>query len=231
MKINQSRFNPLEAIPDIKHTFILRHSKLPVNLYSKNKALEVLMPYHEEGIKSLGYSVNDVSVAEQVHGDQVHIVDAATGLRDPIPNVDGLITFQKNLLLGIYVADCCAVYIADKYSRAVALVHSGKKGSQLSVVKKVLMLMNANGVDSDDLVVQLSPCIRPPAYEVDFASWIRKDCLECGVLANSIHDNLECTSQNLEAYYSYRREKGMTGRMLALIGIGGEDVECRSDDF
>ncbi|MDE0570646.1 MAG: laccase domain-containing protein, partial [Verrucomicrobiales bacterium] len=98
---------------------------------------------------------------------------------------------------------------------------SGKKGSQLGIVKKVLLLMNANGVDSGDLVVQLSPCIRPPAYEVDFASWIRRDCLECGVPANSIHDNLECTSQNLEAYYSYRSEMGMTGRMLALIGIEG----------
>jgi len=219
VKINQSRFNSLEKISDIKHTFILRRSKFPVNLYSKEQALEVLTPYYEKGINALGYSVNDVALAEQIHSDHVHIVDAPTGLKDPIPHVDGLITFQKDLLLGIYVADCCAVYIADKNSRAVALVHSGKKGSQLGIVKKVLMLMNSNGVDSDDLVVQLSPCIRPPAYEVDFASWIRKDCLECGVPAHSIHDNLDCTSQSLEAYYSYRREKGMTGRMLALIGI------------
>jgi hypothetical protein len=222
VKINQSRFNSLDAIPDIKHTFILRHPKLPVNLYSKDKALELLTPYHEEGIKTLGYSANDVAVAGQVHSDQVYIVDAAKGFESPISSVDGLITFQKNILLGIYVADCCAVYIADKHSRAVALVHSGKKGSQLGIVKKVLLLMNANGVDSGDLVVQLSPCIRPPAYEVDFASWIQKDCLECGVPANSIHDNLECTSQNLEAYYSYRSEMGMTGRMLALIGIEGD---------
>ena len=221
MKINQSRFNSLEAIPDIKHTLILRDPKLPVNLYSKGKVLEILTPYHEEGIKTLGYSANDVAVAEQVHGDQVHIVDTPKGLKSPISSVDGLITFQKGLLLGIYVADCCAVYIADKHSRAVALVHSGKKGSQLGIVKKVLLLMNANGVGSDDLVVQLSPCIRTPAYEVDFASWIRMDCLEYGVPANSIHDNLECTSQNLESFYSYRSERGMTGRMLALIGIEG----------
>ena len=222
VKITQSRFNSLEEISDIKHTFILRQPELPVNLYSKDKALEILAPSHEEGIKSLGYALDDVSVAEQVHGDQVHIVDASKGLESPISSVDGLITFQKKILLGIYVADCCAVYIADKNSRAVALVHSGKKGSQLGIVKKVLLLMNANGVDSSDLVVQLSPCIRPPAYEVDFASWIRRDCLECGVPSDSIHDTLECTSQNLEKYYSYRSEKGKTGRMLAIIGIEGE---------
>ena len=52
MKITQSRFNSLEEISDIKHTFILRQPELPVNLYSKDKALEILAPSHEEGIKS-----------------------------------------------------------------------------------------------------------------------------------------------------------------------------------
>ena len=63
------------------------------------------------------------------------------GLDSPMPSVDGLITFQKGVLLGVYVADCCAVYIADKYSRAVALVHSGKKGSQMGIVKKALLML------------------------------------------------------------------------------------------
>ena len=221
MKINQRRFNSLESIPNIIHTFILRHPKLPVNLYSKDDALKILRPYYEEGIKILGYTSNDVVAAEQIHGDQTLIVDEAQGLDSPMPSVDGLITFQKGVLLGVYVADCCAVYIADKYSRAVALVHSGKKGSQMGIVKKALLMLKNHGVDSEDAVVQLSPCIRPPAYEADFAAWIRRDCLECGVPANSIHDNLECTSQDLETYYSYRLERGKTGRMLALIGING----------
>lgn len=221
MKINQRKFNSLQSISDIKHTFILRSPKLYIDSYSKDEGLKILRPYHEEGIKILGHTPKEVTVTEQIHGDKVVIVDASEGLNCPFPAADGLITFQKGLLLGVYVADCCAVYIADKYSRAVALIHSGKKGSQLGIVKKALLLMSANGVDPKDLIVQLSPCIRPPAYEVDFASLIRKDCLKLGVQADSIFDEYECTSENLEAYYSYRTEQGKTGRMLALIGIGG----------
>ena len=77
----------------------------------------------------------------------------------------------------------------------------------------------AYGTNPEDVVVVLAPCIRPPAYDVDFASDIRKtaeslglkEYVDCGV----------CTSSDLNLYYSYRVEKGATGRMLALFGIEG----------
>ncbi|MFT5470790.1 MAG: copper oxidase (laccase) domain-containing protein, partial [Verrucomicrobiales bacterium] len=62
------------------------------------------------------------------------------------------------------------------------------------------------------------PCIRPPAYEIDFAAQIRLDCLAAGIPDSQFHDDGQCTSRDLEKYYSYRVEKGKTGRMLALIG-------------
>ena len=73
------------------------------------------------------------------------------------------------------------------------------------------------GSDPGDLVVQLSPCIRPPHYEIDFAAQIRQQCREAGV--NQIHDSGVCTACDLNSYYSYRAEKGKTGRMLALLGL------------
>ncbi|MEC9035325.1 MAG: polyphenol oxidase family protein [Verrucomicrobiota bacterium] len=219
MKINQIKFNSLTAISDIKHTFILRSSKLNVALSSKDEGLKILRPYHEQGVKILGSSPEHVTTAEQIHGDTVVVVSESKGMDCPVPGADGLMTCRKEILLGIYVADCCAVYIVDKYSRAVALIHSGMKGSQLGIVKKALSLMQAKGIEPEDLIVQLSPCIRPPAYEVDFAAFIRKDCLEFGVRADSIYDDGDCTSMNLKDYYSYRSERGKTGRMLALVGI------------
>jgi hypothetical protein len=36
-----------------------------------------------------------------------------------------------------------------------------------------------------------------------------------------IHDDLTCTSSDLKRFYSYRTEKGKTGRMLALLGRRG----------
>jgi len=68
-----------------------------------------------------------------------------------------------------------------------------------------------------DLVVQLSPCIRPPHYEVDFAAEIIRSCRARGVL--HVHDSGICTACELDRYYSYRAEKAKTGRMLALLAM------------
>ena len=74
------------------------------------------------------------------------------------------------------------------------------------------------GTQPSDLIVQLSPCIRPPAYEIDFAADIRAQALAAGVHASNLHDSLQCTAADPARFYSYRREKGRTGRMLALMG-------------
>ena len=73
------------------------------------------------------------------------------------------------------------------------------------------------GSDPANMLVQLSPCIRVPHYEVDFAAEIVRQCRALGV--KEIHNSGVCTACNLHRYYSYRAEKGKTGRMLALIGL------------
>ena len=98
------------------------------------------------------------------------------------------------------------------------MVHSGKKGTELSIVSKAIREMSAKfGSDPGDLIVQLSPCIRPPHYEVDFAAAIVEQCRAAGV--KKVHDSGVCTACHLDLYYSYRAEKGKTGRMLALLAL------------
>lgn len=131
---------------------------------------------------------------------------------------DGIITNRREVALGIYVADCCAVYIVDPKKPAIGLVHSGKKGTELGVVTNAIAQMKAHfGSNPADLVVQLSPCIRPPHYEVDFAATIIGQCRAQGV--KQIHDSGICTACHPDLYYSYRAEKGRTGRMLALLAL------------
>lgn len=129
-------------------------------------------------------------------------------------------TRDPEVLLGIRVADCCAVFIVDPRQRAIGLVHSGKKGTELNIVGAAVQKMVAEfGTDPADLVVQLSPCIRPPFYEIDFASEIVRSLERSGV--KQVFDSGENTATDLERYYSYRMEKGRTGRMLALLGLKG----------
>jgi hypothetical protein len=127
-------------------------------------------------------------------------------------------TRERRLCLGIYVADCAAVFIADKFGRGIALAHSGRKGTELGIVPRTIdFLLTHTGAAPGDLVVQISPCIRPPHYEVDFAAEIRRQAAEAGVV--EIHDNLRCTASDPAAYYSYRRESGKTGRLLAAMAM------------
>ncbi len=129
-----------------------------------------------------------------------------------------MITNQPGLALGIHVADCCAVYLVDPIRRAVGLVHSGKKGTELNIAGTALDQMKARfGSKMSEMIVQLSPCIRPPHYEIDFAARIVEQCREREV--QQIHDTGFCTACDVDSYYSYRAEKGRTGRMLALLGL------------
>jgi copper oxidase (laccase) domain-containing protein len=73
------------------------------------------------------------------------------------------------------------------------------------------------GCKPERMIAQLGPCIRPPNYEVDFAALIRSQCAAAGV--REIHDCGACTAAQPDRYYSYRTEKGKTGRMLGLLAL------------
>ena len=160
-----------------------------------------------------------LATAEQIHGREVALVGVSD--RFPAPGCDGLLTTARGICLGIYVADCAAVYIADRFSRGIALIHSGKKGTELGIVAHAVeKLCDATGGLPADLVVQIGPCIRPPHYETDFAAEIVRQAAAAGV--REIHDCGICTASDSAAYYSYRREMGQTGRMLALMAIASQ---------
>ena len=211
-------FDRLRELPGTTHRFLLRYPEVNVD-GDRDEVLRRLWPSHSEEIERLGFSPGSLHLAEQVHGAGVAIINNAAAAGGPVPDVDGMVSNRRGVLLGIYVADCCAVYLADPVSGAIGLVHSGKKGSELGITGIAIQKMQEHfGAKVEDIRVQLSPCIRPPAYEVDFAAQIRTQALELGVRPEHLWDEGICTSRELQSFYSYRTEKGRTGRMLALLG-------------
>lgn len=180
--------------------------------------LTLLDLVHRQARDSLGLASAAFLTAQQVHGKKVAVIDSSVSVDRCFDSCDGLVTNQRDVCLGIYVADCCAVYLVDPIQRAIGLVHSGKKGTELGILSEAIALMVENfDSKSADLIVQLSPCIRPPHYEIDFAAEIVRQCQEAGV--EKVNDCNTCTACDLERYYSYRAEKGRTGRMLALLAL------------
>lgn len=174
-----------------------------------------LEPMHRLAVEQLGFRWCDLQRAEQVHGVEVATVVQPSAAA--IVGADGLITNQPGVLLGIYVADCGALYLYDRRTHAIGLLHSGKKGTEGNILQRALdQMAAAYGTCPSDVICVLAPCIRPPAYDVDFASQIRQQAEAAGV--GEFHDSGICTSSDLGRYYSYRMEMGATGRMLALLG-------------
>lgn len=204
-----------------QNAFIGRVTDLDVST-DRETALALLAESHEQAWMELGFDGMAFITAEQVHGNEVAIVGETTCT--PVSGVDALITNRPGVCLGIYVADCCAVYAVDTEHECIGLAHSGKKGTQLGIVPEMLRRMGtAYGTDPGRVIVQLSPCIRPPLYEVDFAAEIVRQCHAMGV--GEVVDSGDCTGQHLDRYYSYRIEKGQTGRMLALLSLGRTSEE------
>ncbi|MEO7317533.1 MAG: laccase domain-containing protein [Chthoniobacteraceae bacterium] len=154
--------------------------------------------------------------AEQVHGSEVTVVHARSTV--PVVGADGLITNDPRVCLGIRVADCGPVYLVDPALRVIALLHSGRKGTELDITAVAIAEMQrVFGCDPANLIVQLGPCIRPPLYEIDFAAAILAQARAAGVRA--VHDCGTCTGANVGRYYSYRIERGKTGRLLAFLSL------------
>ncbi len=133
-----------------------------------------------------------------------------------VPGVDGLITREPDIVLAIYVADCGAIWLADHKTGAIGLLHSGKKGTESNIFQKALELMAEHfGTRPEDVTAILGPCIRPPDYDIDFAEEIGHQA-ERARVGNFIDCGLN-TASDLSRFYSYRKELGKTGRMMAMI--------------
>ena len=199
------------------HGFVGRVAGIELS-HDKAVVLENLDKIHRQAREILGLDNRKFITARQVHGNKIAVVDSPAESDHSFEDCDGLITNQRDVCLGVYVADCCAVSLVERNARAIGLVHSGKKGTALGVVRNaVTSIREEFGITSDDVIAQLSPCIRPPHYEIDFAAEIVRQCRDAGI--KEVHDSGVCTACDLQRYYSYRAEKGRTGRMLALLGL------------
>lgn len=163
-----------------------------------------------------GFPMLDAVHAEQVHGNRAQAVYTPLGIR--VPEVDALVTSVPRLPLVVRVADCGPVFFYDPVEFVIAVAHSGRRGTEGNILQSTLDCMRETyETQPENVIVQLGPCIRPPHYEIDFAAEIARQAQAAGV--RHFHDCGVCTAMHLDRYYSYRAEKGKTGRMWAVFMI------------
>jgi len=172
-----------------------------------------------------------ICVAPQVHGDRVlpHVAPWAGFLRtEP---ADGHATQERGLALAVTIADCAPVFLAHP-SGAIAIVHSGWRGTEARIIDQGIRLMGRIGLPPDELRVHIGPAICGRCYEVsadvrsrltgeaanrpgnvDIRSLIAEQARDAGV--NSISVSPSCTRCDNDLFYSHRA--GDLGRQIAVI--------------
>lgn len=212
--------DPINSIPGIRASWIERIPDLPIT-GERDEAMRQLRPNHTSAVEAFAGPDAAWWRAEQVHGTEVAVVPGSPTIIAPdglpvVPGADGLITATSGIVLAIYVADCGAIWLTDRKTGAIGLLHSGKKGTEGNILGRALEVMAENfGTRAEDVTAVLSPCIRPPDYEIDFAKEIGRQATEAGI--GSYLDSGLNTGADLERFYSYRKELGKTGRMMALL--------------
>jgi polyphenol oxidase len=191
--------------------------------------------------------------ATQVHGAGVRVLTA----RDRAARLgggqgertcgehDALVTSQPGLGLGVLVADCVPVLLADPQARVVGAVHAGRKGLLAGVVRAALEAMSTQGAQADQVRAAVGPsacgrCYEVPAQMRDDAeatlpgtasttSWGTPALdLPAGVVAELTSAGVRqitttglCTLED-PRFYSHRlatREGATTGRFAGVVAL------------
>lgn len=210
----------IRSVPGVRAGWVERIPELPIT-GDRAEAMHQLRPHHQRSLIDFMGGEKPIFRAEQVHGNCVAVVPKIPQViaKDGLPwvlGVDGLITAELEIALVIYVADCGVIWLVDSKTGAIGLLHSGKKGTEANIFQQALDAMSRNfGTRAADVTAVLGPCIRPPDYEVDFAAEIGRQA-DCARVGNFIDCELN-TASDLSRFYSYRKESGKTGRMMAMI--------------
>jgi hypothetical protein len=160
---------------------------------------------------------------------------------------DAIVTDDPGRLAAVRVADCTPVLVSSGDGRIVAAVHAGWRGVVGGVVGTAIDAMRAMGAEPGKMAAAVGPCIGAGAFEVgpevadefrrvfgattvhvrprgdgkamvDLKGAIREQLLRAGVSAGRIDVLPHCTVRDAADFFSHRRERGMTGRMVGIIG-------------
>lgn len=119
---------------------------------------------------AIGADYNGLVKTRQVHRDHVQSVTAADrgmDLISPAPwETDGLVTDVPGVCLTIFSADCVPVLLYDPVRRCIAAVHSGWRGTALSIARVgVDRMVKDYGCRPDHILAAIGPAISKCCFE------------------------------------------------------------------
>lgn len=241
MKIIQSSL--FQKFPEIALGISTRTFENPDDPFGLNMSITVdsnsgrVIANRKKFFEFLGFDYASIATQRQIHSDIIKVVNSGGSFGES----DALITSKENIGLAISIADCTPIFLYDKQSKIIAGVHSGWRGTEKEILRKVISkLKNEFNSDPKNIFAFIGPAISQRNYEIGnevAEKFDRKYITEIGnskfldvsginfdiLLEEGIeYQNIElsnlCTFEN-EFLHSYRRDGNSSGRALGIIAI------------
>ncbi len=160
-----------------------------------------------------------------------------------LQTADASITTEPGIACAVQVADCLPVLFAAPEARGVGAAHAGWRGLAGGVLEAALAaLCEATGCAPGELQAWLGPCIGPRHFEVgadvrkafagdeaffaphaegkwlaDLPGLARARLQRAGLVR--ISGGRWCSVEDASRFFSFRRDRGLTGRMAAAVWL------------
>ncbi len=192
---------------------------------------------------TLGVDDEHIYYLSQVHGTEVHVAKSEQAQKDVWKKTgDIVLCADPNAAAAIRTADCVPLLLACRKSGWVAACHSGWQGCVKGAAQAAVRALLAEG--ASDLIAAIGPHISANAFEVgedvaqqlldaspnkeivdrkqtrpriNLRKMVRSQLLSAGLKDQDIDDVEGCTVLEPEWYFSYRRDKNPSGRLVNLI--------------
>jgi YfiH family protein len=205
----------------------------------------------EEGIDEINslkkeFHINEVIYLKQIHSDKI-LIHRCNDKSIKDEEGDAIITNEKNVIIGVFTADCVPIILIDEEKEVIATIHSGWRGTFESITLKTIEKMKHEfNTNAMNVKAYIGPHIRKCCYEVseelklkflekkntiseeelfneknlNLESCIIDDLKNAGVQEYNINSLNLCTycSDDIKLH-SYRKSEGSYGRMFSFIMI------------
>lgn len=200
---------------------------------------------------ALDINLTQFVCAQQTHSSNFHQVQTkdvgagSTTMDDAILNTDGLYTFESDVVLCSFSADCVPVFLYDDTRGMIGAIHSGWQGTVKEITKSMVEhLLLIEQIQPQNLHIHIGMALSQRKFEVDSDVYdqfvalgyaeefmyfndttqkyhidnqltVKKQCELAGVPTANITIDTTCTFEHDEGF-SYRQDRS-TGRHLSYI--------------
>ena len=104
----------------------------------------------------------------QVHSSDVVVIDDESKIPSPQnrPSADAIVTNLKNLVIGLFTADCTPILFFDEKNSIIGVAHAGWPGAFKNITDNTINKMVEIGAHIKNIKVVIGPTIRQKSYEI-----------------------------------------------------------------